>query len=891
MHGPLSTSKRLAQAWLSTTLGLLTSACGHSLETPPSAPDRFPSTAIDPSQATFPFPEQESPGSAPARVARLEVVAPDADSFVIHGTLPVPRGAIVLEPGRSPLAVRGGGQLDLVAAQVEIVTRYPTGEPEVIEVAALVRRDPAVEVGSRLHYDVVAGDYEVASRPVVPDRADHLIDPNGDLPLRLRTRDVFGNVYSVDLRGTPWEPGFGSAETVKRGPALRQRRTYSTLVPVEESGRGEPLPHLMGVHAYLTEWAGEERISLELRVNNGATSGSREPTAEELPAGIVYWDSLELVLPPGWRAESLATDPFLGKAYQEDGHTVVPLVAPYPDDRLHMMAPQAQLERRLTLIPRGAPQRHRQRVALEGLAFCVRGEGLWSWWNPETARYMPQRSLLSHWEAYQRVGERGHRALRSRLGSRLEVVRRSLRLGRAEGGLMAGSVMGWAHPLGAPVQGMTGGSGIQAFEGHRAAAAASARGVEAIMLEHRMNVSRQAEAQWNHLGQPVGVQLWLDAEGRVPFDFRTHGRVVPPDMSLPSQNGPRASRHVREVHLTGRRPPYDQGSPHLPKGSLPSRGDALLSWMPHDGQHLVRYTKNTKALVWLAADSMARDDLLLSAELFHLMFHGEEHVPASWSPGITLAQHERQVLARPHQGLPLGRDQAWGIDAMSAAYSVADPAWRALHRDWFTRVSNLFLDAAMPNGLVQRIRIQKIMGARYDATQAFECLFLLHAERCMIESVLRGTDDELRQRLEAQILQVLDYLYWGPVFDCQPARGGGTLCGPRWHFAVAPDGGVPYSDSEHWGENYLPADGLDGGVETSYAWAALEYGALISESSAGSGLGNLYLRRARATWTHPKTWDDLLTEMFAQASRDSNDNSGNWAGFVGRLQVLGAGSR
>ncbi|MEE8467299.1 MAG: hypothetical protein V3T22_02530, partial [Planctomycetota bacterium] len=323
----LSLRLRPALRGLVAVWGLLLPGCGHSLGTPPTPPERFSPATVESSPSAFPFPEQPSAGSAGPVVARLELVAPDADRFVIHGTLPVPRGAITLVPGRSPLAITGGAQLEPVPAQVEVVTRYPTGEPEVIEVAALVRRDPAVDVGRRLHYDVVAGDFPVAALPAVPARADHLIDPNGDLPLLLRTRDVFGNLYSVDLRGTPWEPGFGSAQTVKRGPAMRQRRTYSTLVPVERSGKGQPLPHLMGVHAYLTEWAGDERISLELRVNNGATAGSREPTAEEQPAGIVYWESLELVLPPGWRAAALAPDPFLGPAYQEGDHTVLPIVA------------------------------------------------------------------------------------------------------------------------------------------------------------------------------------------------------------------------------------------------------------------------------------------------------------------------------------------------------------------------------------------------------------------------------------------------------------------------------------------------------------------------------------------------------------------------------------
>ena len=173
MH--LSPRFRPAPPGLVAALGLLIAGCGRSLETSRAGPERFPSGTGEPSPSAFPFPERPSPGSAGPVVARLELVAPDADRFVIHGTLPVPRGAITLVPGRSPLAITGGAQLQPVPAQVEVVTRYPTGEPEVIEVAALVRRDPAVDVGRRLHYDVVAGDFEVAPRPVVPSRADHLI--------------------------------------------------------------------------------------------------------------------------------------------------------------------------------------------------------------------------------------------------------------------------------------------------------------------------------------------------------------------------------------------------------------------------------------------------------------------------------------------------------------------------------------------------------------------------------------------------------------------------------------------------------------------------------------------------------------------------------------------
>jgi hypothetical protein len=181
----------------------------------------------------------------------------------------------------------------------------------------------------------------------------------------------------------------------------------------------------------------------------------------------------------------------------------------------------------------------------------------------------------------------------------------------------------------------------------------------------------------------------------------------------------------------GLRPPYDQGTPYQKEGALPYDG-AILSWWPHDDQHLVRYTKNLKALVWAANDSMAKDDLRLSAELFHLMFHEGPHVPAEWSPGVTLQVYETIAAKSPHGGLPMGREHAWGIDAMCAAYSLADDAWRARPRPWFDRVLKLMVDASMPSGLLQRVVNERVLGnTRYCVAQTFEAFFLVHAMRCM----------------------------------------------------------------------------------------------------------------------------------------------------------------
>ena len=448
--------------------------------------------------------------------------------------------------------------------------------------------------------------------------------------------------------------------------------------------------------------------------------------------------------------------------------------------------------------------------------------------------------------------------------------------------------MGWAHPLGVSVQGMTGGSGIDYLEGHRAIGTASPQGVEALMLEHRMNASRQPQAAYDRAGEFVGVETWLDDQGRVPFDFRTNGRMVPPCFRLPMHGGPAPDPQVRAVHIAERRPPYDRGTPHRTPGSLTNKNDDLYSWMPHDGQHYARWTHLPMALAWVVGDALAIDDVRQAAETFHLMFHGEEHVAVSWSSGVTLRALEGLTAAHPHHGLPLGRDQAWGIDVMCAAWLLADDDWRDQRAAWFERVGQLLVDGAMPSGLVQRRQEPKLLGGEHAGGQAFESLFLLHAKRCLIESVLADRAPQLADELRAVHQRALDYLFWGPVWDCVPA-GGQTACGPRWHFATAPRddwAAPPYCDEPTYGARYLPHDGLSGKVDTTYVWGPLEYGMLVAQGDKGPTLDDRYLRRTLTCDRAAGRWDVLVQHRFATAQRDGSDLSGNWASLVGRVQTL-----
>jgi len=868
-------------------------------------------------------PETHAGGDPRRPVAEIEVSAPSSPSFVLRATLPIPKGVFPRADGRSPFAVRTTGSgPKLAPAQVETVAFYPTGEADVVELLARVELPPRSTPGRPVRYEIVhseAGFDPASETPPVPDSVRDLLETPGRI--LLRARDVFGNTYVADLAGHPG-PGQGGTTWLREGPIAWQRRTYSTLVPtgIADDPAKAPLPHLMGVHAYITEWADEDVISLDLRINNGAIAGSKKPSPLEAPLGIVYWESLDLIVPAAWSVVAQIEDPFFGTPADEAqadkprgkngrpgkpgkngngrrGRHVIPIVRANADGSMHMMPPQAQFHRRLALVPSGGEARARKKLQHEGLGFCVRDRKnrYWSWFNPLTARYFPQRDLLASYDFYRLDDLRGRYAARVREAREYLELRNGLRTGQAQGNYVTAKVMGWAHPWYIRHGYGFGGEGIRTYEGHRVAASASREGYIALEFLHRMNACRQPETAYDRNGEVVGYHSWLD-DGRIPFDFRTHGGIVMPPFRLTMNYGAQPSAHVRYVLKHGLRPRYDRGTPFKEDGSILDEPTNLHAWWPHDGAHLIRFTKNAKALVWLGNDALAKDDLFLSAELFRLMFHESPHERVSWSEGTTLRVLEKLAKRHPHQGVPMGREHGWGIDAMAAAYSLADDEWRTRNLAWFGRVARLCLAAAQPSGLIQRMENERLFDARYHSTQAFESLFMMHGLHCINESVLRGVDDDLREELEQLVVRGTDYLYWGPPFDREkaswqpnPRRPTIFYQGPRNYIAVARNDGwkTPvFSDEDHWGSGYLPSDGLESGIEYFHCWQALSYAHQITNGRAGTDLGNRYLRRLLDCWIPHKDYSALLDDLHDQASDPSFDNSPNWIGLVGKLQTL-----
>jgi hypothetical protein len=258
---------------------------------------------------------------------------------------------------------------------------------------------------------------------------------------------------------------------------------------------------------------------------------------------------------------------------------------------------------------------------------------------------------------------------------------------------------------------------------------------------------------------------------------------------------------------------------------------------------------------------------------------------------------------------------------------------RKRNEDWFVRIARLLEDGAMPSGVVQREVDDQLFGnTRYAGTQTFESLLLVHAMRCMNESVFRGVDDERRGGLERLAVKAVDYLFFGPAWgrvanSWQPYPSKPTLYlqGPRQAIAVAPNDDFrtpPFCAEE---VSYLPPDALGLGVEWYHPWAALSYAQEITDAwgeqaasppskpaggdavfegkpreewrdlvpppspvrpTGGSGLSNRFLRRAIDCGRPHKNWRELVLDFMQQASDPAYDNSANWVSLLGKIQDL-----
>ncbi|MEZ6013506.1 MAG: hypothetical protein R3F49_00200 [Planctomycetota bacterium] len=840
-------------------------------------------------------------------VAHVVVDLPLERPVHVRACVPVPAGfELPVERALVPMATSLALEAPdgtLVPCQIEVVTRGPSGAPEVIEVIAPLFASaravgaPSGATHARTTLALRRGAFELPTNLGL-DEAVAALFANG--PCALTARDALGNEYRADLL----QPV--AREVTSRGPYLRRIRAAAVMryVPDERAlesnsaiydariadAARQALPHLFGVHAHFSLLAGDPRISLDLRVHAGLTSGAATDTDDDSPVGAIWFRALDVELPATWTTDAQFPDPAFGRERVEDGRSRRPLVQALEQNYHHFVPPSAQFVRRVVLRPRdadgGAPM-------WEGLGLVAPDTERWSWGSAATARYFPQRATLPSWEALDGARPGGAGALRAWLVARRDALAATVRTGLADGNRVRRGALGWFHPWFYSYQGATGGADITLVEGHLGAAVAERADVEWLALVHQMNVCRQPVAQWLADGRPAGVEAWVDADGRVPFEFYMDARNEPPELRLPALGGFAPAAHLAAIAQHGRRPVSDQGEPFARGGAIPGDDSAIVAWMAHDAQHLVRFTKNAKALAWLAADRLAIDDLRMEAERFRLMVHG---ATPPGPRGATLSHLEGRAAQQPHTGLPIDRAHAWGIDAAAAAYALSDDGFRVRFLPWLERYTDVLLAGLMPNGLVMRIHYKGVLDGRFDAAQSYQIAFLLQARRALVESVFRGVDAARTKALQESFLAGVDYLYFGPPFQRVIDRWskGERVAGPSSQFAVAPraaDGGesdlLPYCYAERWGPDFLPEGGrVPDSIDTTYPWDVLTYAEAWARE-LGRAAPERYLERTLALGRQAASPAELVQRMRLEDGRSDLSASGNRAAFLARIQALG----
>jgi hypothetical protein len=608
-------------------------------------------------------------------VAEFELGAPSVDEFFLRGTLPMPKGLYPLDTVTSPFSVRDQDG-SVVDTQVEVVSRYPNLDDgaDVIEIIASVERPDGVSSGTRITYEVLWRSSTAVTHTVDPEIETML---NEEDSIVLRTTDVFGHSYEADLLNDIRVNDPLDLKIKRAGGYVQQFRTYENLEPVTPvQGATGTLPHLMGVHSYVTTWKDAGFISIDLRVHNGH-EGKDSGTVDDDPMGKVYFNELELVVPDGWTLFQAFETPTFGTKYSEGLTDVYPIVTQIGGGQLHVMQIQNQFHRRLVLCKTGWRQRAQTVLEEENLGICRDGMNasdfrLLSWWNPVSARYWSQNLPLPVLEPLESPADS-----RSQLLSDFAGMNSALTNGSTGPWPITYSAQGWAHPWGPHSGGFQGGAEIYFWDGVRTAWGASNEGYRLFQITHRMYTERHPTALYDLHGEPYNLESWSYAGPDGPV--LPNWMFIIPWLPLGDPHGflTAPTFQVDAVVNQGRQPDYEAN---------------LADFAYVDAEHLIRYTRAPKVLAWLGNDAIAKDDLQLQAELSRATYSIRPQDVTGQCVSTGMLWDRIFVDEHMNEGFNLNRAEGWMFDTAASYYSLADPAWRDQARYWFDDIVDLLED-------------------------------------------------------------------------------------------------------------------------------------------------------------------------------------------------------
>lgn len=725
-------------------------------------------------------------------VASLVMEAPFQTDFLLRATVPVPRHTWNDGDVGSPVSVVSESG-EVFPTQVEIVSRYAAHEADgadVLEVLAQVHRPAGKHKGDEIRYSVVLQPQAPQPLHLHPE-VQALLDTSG--ALSLESSDIFGHSYTARLQGGI---DLGSR---KHGALLEESTRHVILRPVQHVGGAEgTLPHLMGIHSHLRVMNDAGYLLLDLHVHNGL-DGLNKASHDDDALLQIYFQDLGLLVPPGWKVLHAFDNPATGPPQSSGPFLKHPLLDRQPDHTMYYMPKQAHFVRRLAIALPEWEEQARADLDSQYLAFCERGanalgDQLWSWWNPATARWFPQRFPLPS------LDHVGLDSVRQLLEDRLAQVEAQIRSGSEGKFPFFSNRLGWAHPWGVGYGGMTGGDEIVPLDGIEVVSAASQAGHRLAQARMRAYVDRHPTALYSGLGHPTRVEDLLVDGPNGPY-------VTALFYLLPQVGDPFGFADA----------PQFQTLAVKEKERDPRWEWKLSTYAPIDFQHHIRYTRNLKLLVWLSNDTLAHWELRTVAEQFRLSYH---QYPYSQYYGVQdggLLDTMQWVQSHPGQGLPVGRGEAWGLDALVSSYATGDTKYRAQILPYLESISDTWeAGQSTCTGNLMAAPIFRALGGRYRVRRSNECAYLENALWGLRESVYMGPDPQRTAKVGAMILASIRAGMSAPFWTDEKS-------GPWLTVGAAP---MPEEFDEFCDQ--VPDTANEGTVDHIHVWSPLGYAYLLS---------------------------------------------------------------
>lgn len=617
-------------------------------------------------------------------VATLEVKIPDAPNFILRGNIPIPQNVFNFRKGVSLFGVLDPVTQEVIPAQTEQVAYYPSGKPSVIELIVKINTPSALEAGSYVKYKIFNIKSRVPTAPKRDNNVSRILVSNAistppqivnilNKGIKIRTYDVFGHKYTVDLL----KPRNRSAMQIKKfGKHAIQIRTYDTLQPEIGVPLGAPngaLNHMMGIHAYLTVWNDEPVISLDLRISNASNGLDPLNPADDAMRDL-YFKKVELLIGKHSFLTPSLMDPTFGDSYIEGNYRVYPIIKKEPNGKMHNMhsvgnasnfgisvkTNGAHTNRYYTISKREDLEIAKRIVGEEGLGFAKEGisstnseRELFSWQNKATGNYFPQRQRLPNMDYY------GISACRQEEQEGYQHYKYLLESGVTAYPVNEGR-LGWATPIYVKEGGEPGGGEIDMFEGIKAAGCRSLSSYKKLKIISGMYADRHANFLYNSDGTAIEHDDFIQSNAS--------GGYQPIVMfnSLFFLNNPEHDPfHFKNAPLFQ--------AQYVANQNLQSSYESILTkYAPIDYEHHTRISKYLIALTWLGNDSLAKDDLQMLGNLYRLSLT-EYQWDANNQNG-----HALSMLTKLNAQNAFGtfghvwhRGEYWGVATVAAAYATS----------------------------------------------------------------------------------------------------------------------------------------------------------------------------------------------------------------------------